>query len=239
MQVRSRSDAAEVRCPYCRERVASGQGIECSTCGARHHAGCFEEHGSCSTHACGSKAAGAVANPDDALGTQLRAGARWGETGSQAEGLRWLLRGIRPSLECRACGRSCADAALVARCGCNEVMHAECWEARGSCPGTICRTVPRPVHVMSPAQALLSNRRDAGASLKNLGAIFGLPLLVVLGLALSSGSQPGLVLLAGLATLLCAASFALGLWLRGGRAVDEPVAIARTPSPMKAPGAKG
>ena len=89
--IHSTSRQGTVRCPYCREEFLSVEdGIECTSCGARHHPGCFEEHGACSTHACGSQAAEAVNNPDDSLAARVQMASDWGASGSSLEGLRWF-----------------------------------------------------------------------------------------------------------------------------------------------------
>ncbi|MCA8924198.1 MAG: hypothetical protein KDD82_20480 [Planctomycetes bacterium] len=40
------------RCPYCRDDVASTEGVVCRECLTRHHPGCWDEAGRCSS--CGS-----------------------------------------------------------------------------------------------------------------------------------------------------------------------------------------
>lgn len=43
------------RCPFCHEALAAEAArTRCTSCGTRHHAGCWTEHGGCSVHACGS-----------------------------------------------------------------------------------------------------------------------------------------------------------------------------------------
>ena len=68
-RLRPTEPQGSLRCPYCRQDFVADEGVECASCRARHHPGCFEEHGSCSTHACGSQAATAVNDPDATVGS--------------------------------------------------------------------------------------------------------------------------------------------------------------------------
>jgi RING finger family protein len=43
------SDSTSEHCPFCRDSITAPDGVGCSSCGARHHAACWEEHGKCST----------------------------------------------------------------------------------------------------------------------------------------------------------------------------------------------
>ena len=147
---------------------------------------------------------------------------------SNAEGLRWLRQGIWPTFRCPSCGETCEGSPRVVRCGCNRIMHVECYEALGSCPGAGCEAWPRPVSVLTPAMARRRNRVDTGASLRNLGLIFGVPMGAVFVLALLSGSKRGLLLMSGFPALLLALSVALGQWLRRGRG-NEAEQASETP----------
>ncbi len=54
-QTRPRHEPELWRCPFCHEALAAEAArTRCTSCGTRHHAGCWTEHGGCSVHACGS-----------------------------------------------------------------------------------------------------------------------------------------------------------------------------------------
>ncbi|MCO5167936.1 MAG: hypothetical protein M9894_16455 [Planctomycetes bacterium] len=106
--------AGDVRCPYCHDALAEGAlAGTCERCGTAHHAGCFAEHGGCSTHGCGS--------------TRATTGAV----------------GVAPSavaftpLTCSCCRRELPREALVARCGrCHATLHVDCYDRMRACaPG--------------------------------------------------------------------------------------------------------
>ena len=54
-KTRPRHEPELWRCPFCHEALTTESARTCCTsCGTRHHAGCWTEHGGCSVHACGS-----------------------------------------------------------------------------------------------------------------------------------------------------------------------------------------
>lgn len=54
-KTRPRHEPELWRCPFCHEALtAEAARTRCTSCGTRHHAGCWTEHGGCSVHACGS-----------------------------------------------------------------------------------------------------------------------------------------------------------------------------------------
>lgn len=54
-KTRPRHEPELWRCPFCHEALTTESArTRCTSCGTRHHAGCWTEHGGCSVHACGS-----------------------------------------------------------------------------------------------------------------------------------------------------------------------------------------
>lgn len=69
-RTRPRYEPEQWRCPFCHEALAAEAArTRCTSCGTKHHAGCWTEHGGCSVHACGSlqgRTLGAPAPSSDA-----------------------------------------------------------------------------------------------------------------------------------------------------------------------------
>lgn len=234
--------SGEQRCPYCHEALDPERAAECDGCGTSHHHGCFAEHGGCSTFACRSEAAADARNVEPWSAEALRGAAAWGAQGGglgnlagQAEGFRVLRRGLRPDPTCGCCGEPWEGAAVVARCGCNLILHAECYERAGACPGAICQVAPRGVVLVTPAEARLRNRRDLGAGLRDLALIFGTPMALVLPfMLLDSSTKASLIALAAIWSLAFAVIGVCGEWFRRSNSGEGSA-----PSPPAEPTDKG
>ncbi|MBL4847510.1 MAG: hypothetical protein JKY65_18485 [Planctomycetes bacterium] len=215
-RTRPRLVPSETRCPFCRAELTQDEGVECLECGTRHHPGCFAEHGECSTFGCASREAENHAGPGTDLRAQAALGVAHGRHGTNAEGFAWLRRGLSKDLVCSHCDASCANDPLVANCSCNTVMHVDCYEEVGSCQSPACKVGPvGPLRIISPADAIQRRRWNVGSSMRNLGMIFGVPLLLgwVL-LAFDSSVTAGTLVLATAMSVLCALGFFCGSWLR-------------------------
>lgn len=189
--------------------------MDCHGCGARHHPGCFAEHGRCSTFGCEAQNAERDAGPGDDLRAQVAVGFAHGRHGSNAEGFAWLGRGLSEQLECSHCQATCADAPLLAHCACNAVMHVDCYEAVGACRSPACALAPLgPLRIVSPGDAIRRRRWNVGSSLRNLGMIFGVPLLVCWALVALGGATAVTLVMVSVMSALCAFSFTYGTWLR-------------------------
>ncbi|MBX3470563.1 MAG: hypothetical protein KF878_27160 [Planctomycetes bacterium] len=108
------ASGGQVRCPYCHDALADGAlAGTCERCGTAHHAGCFAEHGGCSTHGCGSTRASTA------------------PVGAGPAALDFTPR------TCGCCRRELPREALVARCTrCHTTLHVDCYDRMRACaPG--------------------------------------------------------------------------------------------------------
>lgn len=108
------ASGGQVRCPYCHDALADGAlAGTCERCGTAHHAGCFAEHGGCSTHGCGSTRASTA------------------PVGQATAALDFTPR------SCGCCRRELPREALVARCTrCHTTLHVDCYDRMRACaPG--------------------------------------------------------------------------------------------------------